>query len=119
MKVIIAGSRKINDYELVKRVIKRSGFLIKRVVCGCAEGVDRLGEKWAMENNIPVIYFPADWVLYGKRAGFHRNFNMASFADALIAVWDGESTGTKNMIDLAKKGKLKIYYHKVNERSKL
>ena len=33
---------------------------------------------------------------------------MAEYADALIAFWDGESRGTKNMIELAKKKGLKI-----------
>jgi hypothetical protein len=34
---------------------------------------------------------------------------MAKYADALIAVWDGKSRGTKNMIDEAKKLGLKVY----------
>ena len=33
---------------------------------------------------------------------------MAKEADACIVFWDGKSTGTKNMIDLAKKYKLKL-----------
>ena len=41
-----------------------------------------------------------------------RNRQMAENADALIAYWDGESRGTKNMIEEAKKRGLKIpiYY---------
>jgi dissimilatory sulfite reductase (desulfoviridin) alpha/beta subunit len=34
---------------------------------------------------------------------------MAENADALIAVWDGESRGTKMMIDIAKKKGLKVF----------
>ena len=33
---------------------------------------------------------------------------MANYADALIAFWDGKSRGTKHMIDLAKRAKLKV-----------
>ena len=33
---------------------------------------------------------------------------MAEYADALIVFWDGESTGTKNMIDLAESMNLPI-----------
>ena len=45
---------------------------------------------------------------YWKLAGLHRNELMAKEADACIVFWDGKSTGTKNMIDLAKKYKLKL-----------
>lgn len=38
-----------------------------------------------------------------------RNGEMAKYADALIAMWDGTSTGTKNMIDQATKHGLKVY----------
>ncbi len=43
---------------------------------------------------------------------------MASNADALIALWDGTSKGTKGMIDLAKKRGLKVFvqYILTNER---
>ena len=41
-------------------------------------------------------------------AGYLRNKQMAEYADALIAFWDGESKGTKHMIDLAKKNGLKV-----------
>ncbi len=40
-----------------------------------------------------------------------RNQKMAEYADALIAVWDGESRGTKNMISLAKKLNLKCFIY--------
>src|SRR3990167_8273321 len=33
---------------------------------------------------------------------------MAEYAGALIAIWDGESPGTKHMIDLAKKKGMKV-----------
>lgn len=44
-------------------------------------------------------------------AGLKRNGRMADYGDALIAVWDGESPGTKNMIDqMRKRGKLYYIY---------
>lgn len=55
MKTIIAGSRTINDYLLVKKLIGRAikyyRVDITEVVSGGAIGVDKLGEKWlkAME----------------------------------------------------------------------
>ena len=53
MRVIIAGSRVIKDYELVKKAIVDSKFDITEVVCGMASGVDSLGERYAKEHDIP------------------------------------------------------------------
>lgn len=113
MKVIIAGSRGITDIRLVEKAIQSSEFNITEVVCGCARGVDTLGKDWAISNNIPVTYFPAKWDTYGKSAGYIRNSKMANYADALIAIWDGKSKGTKHMIDLANKNGLYVYIDKV------
>lgn len=99
MKVIVAGSRTITDYGYVAAVIKQSGYNITEVVSGTAHGVDRLGEQWAVQNGIPIKYMPADWNLHGKAAGPIRNKEMAAYADAAIIIWDGESSGTKNMLE--------------------
>jgi len=103
-KVIIAGGRDFNDWNLVlETVIKfyAAGEYIDVVVSGCAKGADALGEKLAVLIEKPVKKFPADWIRYGKGAGHIRNRQMANYADTLIAFWDGKSTGTKNMIDEA------------------
>lgn len=60
--------------------------------------MDKDGEYYAKCNKIPVKQFPADWDQFGKAAGHIRNKQMAEYADALVAVWDGKSPGTKNMI---------------------
>lgn len=101
MKVIIAGSRDIVDYDLVCRVIAESGFEITEVVCGMARGVDTLGKKWADDNGVPVKPFKPDWTRYGKGAGMERNTDMAKYADALIAVTHG-TRGTEDMIKKAR-----------------
>jgi hypothetical protein len=98
MRVIIAGSRGIEDYELVVRAVDESNFQVTEVVSGTARGVDRLGERWARENGVPVVQFPADWMKHGKRAGYLRNEQMGEYADALVAVWDGFSRGTVHMV---------------------
>ena len=99
MKVIIAGSRNIDDYKLVVDTIMSSGYTITEVVSGTAVGPDRLGEQWARANNIPIKEMPARWDLYGKKAGPVRNKAMADYADAAVIIWDGESPGTRNMIE--------------------
>lgn len=107
MKTIIAGSREFNDYELVKETLLQYDD-ITEVVSGCAQGADLLGEKFALKHNIPVKRFPANWAAYGRTAGYRRNEQMAYYANRLIAFWDGESKGTKHMIDFARKVGLEV-----------
>lgn len=75
MKVIIAGSRSITDFSIVEKAIEESEWKdeITEVVSGTAKGVDKLGERWAMNNNIKITQFPAEWKKYGRNAGPIRN----------------------------------------------
>ena len=115
MRTIIAGSRNVNAYEAVKEAIKESGFEITMIISGGAKGVDRLGERFAIENSIPFQRFLPDWSKYGKAAGPVRNAEMAKNADALIAIWNGSSKGTKNMIKTASKYGLKTYVYQLKD----
>ena len=114
-RVIIAGSRTFDNYELLKTKCDMI-FLGKRptaIVCGEAKGADSLGKRYAKERGIDVMSFPADWSAYGKRAGYIRNEEMAKNADALVAFWDGTSRGTQHMINLAKQYGLALRVIKV------
>ena len=118
MKTIIAGSRTILNIEYVNTATLHSGFQITEVVCGEAKGPDLLGRLWAELRGIPVRSAPAKWRVdgvYNPRAGFERNQEMADYADALIAVWDGESGGTKDMIARARKAKLQVFIYNVKK----
>lgn len=103
-KVIVAGSRDFDDYPLLcwkldRLLAQKMGDV--EIVCGKARGADSLGEQYAKERGIPVRYFPADWRTLGQSAGYQRNIQMAQYADALIAFWDGQSKGTKHMVETA------------------
>lgn len=108
IRLLIAGSRDFNDYELLKSEIDKlakqfiNGF---EIISGCAKGADKLGEQYAEENNLPVLKYPAQWEQYGKFAGIMRNEQMAKIADMCIVFWNGKSKGTKNMIEKA------LHYH--------
>jgi len=103
MRAIIAGSRNIKDLKVVEEAIRESRFVIDEVVSGGASGVDRLGEQWATRYSKPIIRFLANWNKFGRGAGFVRNAEMARYGDVLIAIWDGKSPGTKNMIKVMQK----------------
>lgn len=111
-RVIIAGSRTINDYNLIKSAIIESGFKIDEIISGLANGPDKLGKRYGIENNIPVKEFPAKWDEFGKSAGYRRNEEMAKYVGKdgfLILVWDGKSKGSGHMRGLAKKYGLTIF----------
>jgi hypothetical protein len=114
MKVIIAGGRNITDYSLLLSTIGESEFEITEVISGMAPGVDTLAVQYARENNLPLAEFHADWNQYKRAAGPIRNRAMANYGEALIAIWDGESRGTKNMIEEATKRGLKVYVKRTN-----
>ena len=111
-RVIIAGCRDFNDYELLKE--KCDYFLQDEkkedvvIISGHSSGADALGERYAQERGFQLETFPADWKAHGRAAGPIRNARMASAANALIAFWDGKSRGTKNMIETAKNHNLKV-----------
>lgn len=112
MRVIIAGSRGVIDPAVVTQAMERAaerGIVPSSIVSGTARGADQLGEAWARERGIPVTRYPADWTRHGKAAGHRRNAQMADNADALVALWDGESPGTEGMIRVARSKGLSVY----------
>lgn len=110
MKVIIAGGRDFNNYPLLKEkcdsILSNIDGSIE-VVCGCADGADLLGKRYAEERGYSVNYFPANWNLYKRGAGPVRNREMAEYGDALILFWDGKSRGSANMLKEAEAKGLK------------
>lgn len=109
MKTIVAGSRECQSPKVVKEAMMGCDWDISEVVSGTARGVDQLGEAVAKSLGLPVARFPADWATLGKRAGYVRNEQMADYAQALCAIWDGKSAGTKNMIEIATRKGLKVH----------
>jgi len=107
-KVIIAGGRDFDDYkymsskltELFENSAYFKGITIK-IISGMAKGADSLAIRYADEHKLTKILFPANWKAYPRIAGFLRNNDMLSIATHLIAFWDGKSSGTKHMIDIA------------------
>lgn len=106
MKLIIAGSREVSwdqFLEALGQILPEFEDGTTEVVSGGARGVDKFGEEIAMANDLGLTVLKADWKKLGKRAGPVRNEQMGDYADALFAVWDGKSKGTKHMIDYMNK----------------
>lgn len=111
MKVIIAGSRTLNNPLYVDTAFSQAfykwmsedqehwqEYMIPEIVSGGAQGVDFLAELLAKKKTLNFTEFKADWDGFGKSAGFRRNVEMADYADRLITVWDGASRGTFHMM---------------------
>jgi hypothetical protein len=112
VKTIIAGSRRLHpDLATITDAVVASGFDVTEVVCGWAEGVDKAGAAWAESRDIRVKHFPVEWKRYGRRAGPIRNTVMVEYADARIALWDGQSNGTRDTLRKAREAGLKVYVH--------
>jgi alpha/beta superfamily hydrolase len=128
MKLIIAGSRDFSDYNLLKRSVDEliQGLALNaddpvEIINGGARGADSLGRWYATVNKLKVTTIRADWEKYGRAAGPKRNGQMAEIADALIAFWDGKSSGTADMIRQARQKGLSIHivYFNLVEKSSL
>ena len=125
MKLCVFGSRNIGG-EVGEELVRYAtyGALlswnkkpedIEEWVSGHAPGVDKAGEKVARVHGLQVKAFPAAWEdltarpcrirtrgdgsQYNALAGLNRNGDMAVYATHFVGVWDGESTGTKQMIE--------------------
>ncbi|MEH6631836.1 MAG: SLOG family protein [Halopseudomonas aestusnigri] len=110
MKVIIAGSRTIDDYEALVTFVESIGWPIEEIVSGGCRGVDELGERWAESKSISKKVLHADWAKYGREAGELRNRDMAKYADGLILLWDGKSPGASCMLRESSRAGIEIHH---------
>ena len=102
--------------KLLKELILKENLKITHIISGAAsKGADALAIRWANENQIGLTKVPADWDKYGKSAGMIRNSVMIEMEpDAVIAYWDGTSSGTSNTIERAKDKNIDVYIYKTS-----
>ena len=129
-KVIIAGSRTFERYDILATKLNQLFQEPFIVVSGGAKGADMLGERYAREHQLPIEQHPADWKnlnavpchvkhnahgAYNALAGHNRNREMLqSVLDnpdggCLVAFWDGQSTGTRNMVAICREAGITVH----------
>ena len=122
-RVIIAGSRNFNDYDLLCKecdgVLHGLNPADVEIVSGGCTGADALGERYAHERGYGLSIFEANWKKFGKSAGPRRNALMGVYAQqaddgVLMAFPVGESKGTRNMISTAEFYGLEVYVFESN-----
>lgn len=119
-RIIVAGSRTLSSRPIVANAIKLSPHnpFHGELVTGDADGVDSIAREFVQTfRNVELNVFPANWDEYGKSAGPRRNTEMAEYADGLIAVWNGKSSGTKDIIDKALERNLDVYVRVIESQS--
>ncbi len=99
MKLLIVGSRSIEDFDL-------SGYVppeTELIISGGAKGIDAVAEAYADKRKISKLILRPRYDRYGKGAPLRRNEIMVEIADAVLVVWDGASRGTRYTAEYAKK----------------
>ena len=110
-RIIVCGGSKFDEYSLLEsslnKIFKEYSNDTIEIVSGHAKGADSLGERYANGHNLKCTIFEANWKQYGRAAGPIRNSQMLEYAKQenpmVIAFWNGESHGTKDTINKAKK----------------
>lgn len=116
MKILVAGSRTVINYSIVRTILDRvkSKFSsIDTLISGAAAGVDYLAEQWAKENRIKTHIVLAKWNengVYNKMAGIERNTVMVNMLDPAVdlcyIIWDGKSKECMDIYNKARKKKI-------------
>lgn len=99
MKLLIAGSRSIIDFDLSPYVSAD----VDTIISGGARGVDSLAEQYADSHHLSKYILRPRYDLYGRAAPLKRNEEMVDMADAVLVIWDGCSKGAQYTLEYAKK----------------
>jgi hypothetical protein len=106
MKTAVIGTRTFENYPQLCETLDNLSHKPTEIISGGAKGADALAERYAHDNNIPLIVILANWEQHGKAAGPIRNQQIIEACEQVIAFWDGQSKGTGHTIKTAKaKGK--------------
>ena len=99
MKVAIIGSRNMNVENLQDYLPEGTD----EIVSGGARGIDTCARNYALKNDLKLTEFRPEYNKYGRGAPLRRNETIVNYADMVLAFWDGESKGTKFVINYCEK----------------
>lgn len=121
MRLIIAGSRSLDELRFVEMAVQKSGWLplISVVISGGARGIDTLGYRWALSKGFATALFEVgtvEWKVKGNRAYHERNQRMADYGEALLLIWNGKSSGSASMLEKARGRGLQIKQYIVRKQ---
>ena len=74
-----------------------------------AKGTDTLAVRYADERKLTKIMFLANWKEHPRMPGILRNEDTLTIGIHLVAFWNGFSSGTKHMLEIARKKGILIW----------
>ena len=102
MRAAVIGSRELDVDDLAAYLPDG----LTEIVSGGARGIDTCARAFAIANGIRLTEFLPEYNRYGKSAPLKRNIQIIDYADEVIAIWDGKSSGTAFVIrECRKRGK--------------
>ena len=110
MKVAVIGSRRL-ELDDIQKYLPQG---ITEIVSGGAVGVDAKAAEYAERNGIKLTVFKPEYAKYRKGAPLKRNIQIIEYADEVVALWNGESSGTKSVIDECRRQNKKITVHVID-----
>lgn len=113
MKVIVRCARSVSDITDVAAAILASGFRPTEIVTGLMnEELDIW--LWSQKKGYKTSRIPANYFHYGERAGDVRDAEIVEYADALVALYDGQDRGVFNLIQRAQRAGIKVYVYETD-----
>ena len=112
-KIAVIGSRQVTNITWFIMCDTLNEYRPGFIITGGAAGVDSLAENYAAMWGIETLIFYPDYNRYGKAATHIRNRKIVDEADLVIAFYDGESRGTKSVIEYAHKKNREIRVIKI------
>ena len=107
MKVGVIGSRGLTVDNLEQYLPENT----TEIVSGGAKGIDTCAREYAISHGIKLTELLPEYSRYGRGAPLKRNLKIIEYADVVIAFWDRQSKGTKNVIENCKKLNVKVDVH--------
>lgn len=98
MKIAVIGSRNLTVEDLGKYLPEET----TEIVSGGAKGVDTCAREYASAKGLKLTEFLPEYNRYGRGAPLKRNLQIIDYADCVLAFWDGQSRGTKFVIERCK-----------------
>jgi len=99
MKLLVVGSRSITSFDLSQYIQSD----VDTIISGGADGIDSLAEHYADLHRISKYILRPQYNIYGRAAPLKRNEQMVDMADAVLAIWDGDSKGVQYTLRYIKK----------------
>ncbi len=104
MKVAVVGSRGLSVADLGRYLPEGT----TEIVSGGARGVDTSAREYAISHGLRLTEFLPEYDKFGRDAPLKRNITIIEYADLVLAFWDGQSHGTKFVIDNCKKRNIPV-----------